>query len=91
MKRSIQKHMLVTTLTLFMAVWTITLVSSYFSLLKQSRLSHDQDLKNYALIIQGFSHRLIVDSEANGSGKSIEEELTYEYDISMAFNISYQG
>ena len=91
MKRSIQKRMLFTTLTLFMVAWSITLVSSYFSLLKQSRLSHNQDLKNYALIIQGFSHRLMVDSEKSDSGKSIEEELAYEYDMSMAFNIIYQG
>jgi len=83
--------MLIITLSLFVSAWLVTVVSTYFSLTRQAQLSHDQDLQNYALIIQGFSHRLIDESEEESTALKIERELAAQYDISLAFNIFHQG
>ena len=83
--------MLIITLSLFVSAWLVTVVSTYFSLRHQAQLSHDQDLKNYALIIQGFSHRLIDESDEKSTTLKIEQELAEQYDISLAFNILHRG
>ena len=88
--RSIQQRMLIITLTLFVCAWVGTVVSTYFSLKHKSQVSHDADLKNYALIIAGFSHRLIVNSGEETTLKRIEDELAAEYDIPLAFNVVHQ-
>jgi len=91
MSNSVKKRMLITTLSLFVTAWLVTVVSTYFSLTRQAQLSHDQDLQNYALIIQGFSHRLINESEEESTALKIEQQLAAQYDITLAFNIFHQG
>ncbi|MEH6550010.1 MAG: ATP-binding protein [Pseudomonadales bacterium] len=89
--RSVQQRMLIITFTLFVSAWAVTVISTYFSLKHVAELSHDDDLKNYAHVIRGFAHRLIMQSGENTAEKRIEDELAAQYDISLAFNIVHKN
>jgi len=87
--RSVQKRMLFITLTIFLSAWLVTLITTFFSLKHTADRSHDEDLRNYANIISGFVHELDVASRKADLGVDIEEALTTQYDMTLAFNVVY--